>query len=895
MIKSHDKLAVLTEASRRWTDEIFPSFGLPHEIMDGHHHPCPKCGGTDRFRLIDSQAGACLCNQCLTSKNGDGLAVLQWWTGQSFSEVVNEVGDRLHLDRSDRPRTSKLAPKDAEKPSDRLTNEIAQLRHEIYSLLAKENGLSPSHHEALEQRGLSKAEIANRGYWSAPTKTQAFIAQKIRSKFGLETVRDNVPGVLPGGKLGISYCEGLMIPVRDLDGRIIALQYRKDFAEGDRYRIFTSKTKQHPDRCSPGTPCHFAGVESPAEPSILRVTEGPLKGDVAAALTGVPTLGILGVNSWRKCLECIDAVKPKTLLIAMDADAKTNPAVAAAIVQIWDHYLDHANHGFDLMLAIETWKTGEKNGEFQPKGIDDALAANVPIERLFLNDAGDFVKRLRKVAAKSLSVSKGEIGRLRNYRVAKIHDENGEEKFSKEPLTVPEMAASLATLNDGWPKSCDGSLFVPDRDSFRVLKNHQSLFGWIASKSPAEFTTKNGAPGKQEFFAELPHHVESYEAIETYPHFPPITGHFYASQPTPTNGDALAKFVEFFCPATDMDRELIVAMIATTFWGGPPGKRPAFGVDSISGTGAGKTTLVSKIASLSGGCYEIGTKTDEKDLRSKLVNGETYRVALIDNIKQSRLSSETIESLITSPVISGHRMYHGNGSRPNTMTWAFTMNGLSLSRDLSERTITIKIGSPDRRGTWDEEIDSFIAANRCEVIASIAAFFERPAGTLKRFTRWAPWERAILSRLPEPDRLQQFIRLTADESDEDMHTAKALCDVIEMKLRELQMTEVVDVNGEEREVAKSSVHIPSKVAAQWLEDATGRNFSANQATAIIKSLIDSGSLRLLQENPSRKNGRGWIWRENKKNEAIDYELKTKILQQEFFRFDGGRRGHARDA
>ncbi|MCH7688119.1 MAG: hypothetical protein IH899_15805 [Planctomycetes bacterium] len=49
-------------ARGRWID-ILSHFGIDRSILDGKHHPCPKCGGTDRFRLIDADEGAVLCNQ----------------------------------------------------------------------------------------------------------------------------------------------------------------------------------------------------------------------------------------------------------------------------------------------------------------------------------------------------------------------------------------------------------------------------------------------------------------------------------------------------------------------------------------------------------------------------------------------------------------------------------------------------------------------------------------------------------------------------------------------------------------------------------------------------------------------------------------------------------------
>ena len=54
------------EAAGRWPEILAALGGVPRDILDGQHHPCPKCGGTDRFRLVDRDAGALYCNQCFS-------------------------------------------------------------------------------------------------------------------------------------------------------------------------------------------------------------------------------------------------------------------------------------------------------------------------------------------------------------------------------------------------------------------------------------------------------------------------------------------------------------------------------------------------------------------------------------------------------------------------------------------------------------------------------------------------------------------------------------------------------------------------------------------------------------------------------------------------------------
>src|SRR5262249_31842031 len=151
---------------------------------------------------------------------------------------------------------------------------------------------------------------------------------------------------------------------------------------------------------------------------------------------------------------------------------------------------------------------------------------------------------------------------------------------------------------------------------------------------------------------------------------------------------ALEEFVDRFSPATPLDRQLIVALILTLFWGGPPGKRPAFVItsgdraDKHKGRGAGKTTLAELVAKLVGGCISVPTHADPARVLTGLLPPPALppRVALLDNVKLYRLSSEFIESLITCEMISGHRLYHGHATRTNLLTWVVTVNGASFSK-----------------------------------------------------------------------------------------------------------------------------------------------------------------------------------------------------------------------
>jgi phage/plasmid primase-like uncharacterized protein len=84
-------------ASGRWV-EILTAIGIPAESLSGQHCPCPRCGGKDRFRLLDREAGAVLCGQCFSKRNGDGLAAVQWFVGCDFKTALRTVASHLGIE-----------------------------------------------------------------------------------------------------------------------------------------------------------------------------------------------------------------------------------------------------------------------------------------------------------------------------------------------------------------------------------------------------------------------------------------------------------------------------------------------------------------------------------------------------------------------------------------------------------------------------------------------------------------------------------------------------------------------------------------------------------------------------------------------------------------------------
>jgi hypothetical protein len=69
--------------------------GISDDHLANRHGPCPRCGGNTRFRVFEDfdRTGGAVCSHC--GKFGDGIALVQWATGQSFLQTVESIGDFL--------------------------------------------------------------------------------------------------------------------------------------------------------------------------------------------------------------------------------------------------------------------------------------------------------------------------------------------------------------------------------------------------------------------------------------------------------------------------------------------------------------------------------------------------------------------------------------------------------------------------------------------------------------------------------------------------------------------------------------------------------------------------------------------------------------------------------
>lgn len=82
-------------ARGRWLD-VLVAAGIDRQSLDGRGHPCPRCGGTDRFAAFRDAAetGGVICRRCFAS-GSDGIATVRWMLGCSYSEAVAFITRQL--------------------------------------------------------------------------------------------------------------------------------------------------------------------------------------------------------------------------------------------------------------------------------------------------------------------------------------------------------------------------------------------------------------------------------------------------------------------------------------------------------------------------------------------------------------------------------------------------------------------------------------------------------------------------------------------------------------------------------------------------------------------------------------------------------------------------------
>jgi hypothetical protein len=457
---------------------------------------------------------------------------------------------------------------------------------------------------------------------------------------------------------------------------------------------------------------------------------------------------------------------------------------------------------------------------------------------------------------------------FRNFKLQRVEAKDGTTDWVRVPSSVHRIDINLRKIIGEWPKRADEQLFCQGEDFEPVyLASSTRLFAHIDARSAVNWQDRGSAFVTQaRYFEHKRMNAERYDAIETLPHYPSIDNLYYMHPPLPAPSGRLDPFLDYFSPATPHDRELLKSFILTCLSGLQPGTRPAYLItgldeDSRRGRGIGKSVAIQIIAeTLFGGYVSILPTDDIANAVTRLLSlsARQRRIVLIDNVKTLKLSWADLEGLITQPWISGRQLYVGEGRRPNTMIIVVTLNGAGLSKDMAQRVIHVKLNRPKYVAGWNEDVRAFANRHRWEIIADALRLLMGAATDLefKPKTRWASWERDVLSRVKLATECQAIIderRDVVDEDDEEAHV-----------VREYFRNRLIS-SGHEPET--EHIRIPASIAATWVEQATNSKRATNAASAYL------GKLGIPEIHKVRNNDfRGWAWAAGNaiKNEPIDY-------------------------
>jgi len=259
---------------------------------------------------------------------------------------IHHLGGPVHPDPVPPPLLSRPDPAPVE------------VRDRIYAAILSRLDLCEVHRQALRRRGLPDSEIERRGYRTWPERGPARwrLARSLIERYGPEAL--GVPGVVRRTAwTGRDYVDlagpaGLAIPVRTLSGEVQALLIRRDAAgDGAAKYVWLSSA---PDGPGPGCPVHVPLARTDGHAAdIVRIAEGVLKSDVACVLDPgrVRTIGVPGATVWRAALPLIEALRVRTVRIALDQDWRENPHVARALAALIEALQSR------YIVEVDSWST----------------------------------------------------------------------------------------------------------------------------------------------------------------------------------------------------------------------------------------------------------------------------------------------------------------------------------------------------------------------------------------------------------------------------------------------------------------------------------------------------------------------------------------------------------
>jgi hypothetical protein len=315
-------------------------------------HPCIVCdgGGWPCYYFANREVAGCA--------NAPNLTGEMDRNGECYLHVL------VTRDRPVQP----IRPQPKPKPQPVVAG--ADHLNLVYGAMLRDLSLSQKRLNDLLRRGLSRRAIEAGSYKDTPTREQADGLTQRLAALGL----GGVPGFYMRGECWrmVGCYPGVIVPYRDIEGRIHGLSYRPDVPlEGAKYlwvstdpeKAFDDGRQKYPRGTKLTPPLHFARPDLIPRSSDILLTEGGLKADCAAALLRVPIIGAGGVTQWGDgfASRFKQLFPDKRAVICYDADWRSNEHVRHALETLMASLRDAG-----VRYVVRSWPQYPT-----AKGIDD--------------------------------------------------------------------------------------------------------------------------------------------------------------------------------------------------------------------------------------------------------------------------------------------------------------------------------------------------------------------------------------------------------------------------------------------------------------------------------------------------------------------------------------------
>jgi len=604
----------------------------------------------------------------------------------------------------------------------------SDVHNQVYTALLSELKLSDLHKQDLRGRGLTDDEIIKRTYRTLPLRGRSRIARELHERFG-DRVR-SVPGFYEkrggsGSYLTLAGSVGLLVPVRDVEGRIVALKVRSD---GDgRFSKYSYVSSTKHDGPGPGSPVHIPLGVTPQSQAI-RVTEGELKADITTALGDIPTISVPGVSNWLPAMEVLRTLEATTVLLAFDADARTNPKVAGPLLEFAEALV---TGGFDVELERWSIEAG--------KGIDDLLAAGGTPEVLVGDEAMQAVREIADAAG------------------VKKSDKDSSHGSKKSQATQLVELATTAHIELFHTPGVDGDGFatIPVGDHRETWRIRSKTFNrWLAHRyfretqrapsSQALQEALDALDGRAQFAApaievacriaehgdsiyidlandawEVVHVTESGWSIVTTAPVRFIRPRGLQRLPTPTRGGSVDDLRQFLNIENDADWVLILSWLVAALR--PRGPYPILALNGEQGSA--KSTACRILRSLVDPNL-AALRSAPKDPRDLMIAATNAWCVSFDNFSEIKdWLSDALCRLSTGGGFGTRELYSDGEEKLFDAKRPILLNGITevaTRPDLLDRTIPITLPViPDSKRRTESELWAAFEDARPQILGSL--------------------------------------------------------------------------------------------------------------------------------------------------------------------------------